>query len=60
MTLGRRNWDYYQGIQTEATEFEVDDSCKEVWETGTAFLGTPKSARLTSFALNQYLDIYLL
>ena len=47
-----------EAVQTVIQDFAVDNKYAEIWEYGLQLLGKPLTARLTSYANAQYLDIY--
>ena len=47
-----------ESIQSRLSEFKIDAKYKEAWKAGLQLLGKPLSARLTSRADIQFLDVY--
>ena len=45
-------------VQATTTDFPVEEKYQAAWDDGLELLGRPLSARLTSYANAQYLDIY--
>ena len=58
--LGEFNAGYPEAVQTEISHFTVDPAVMPLWESGLEWLGRPLSARLTSYAREQFLDVYYL
>ena len=58
MFSGRPTVSNKDAIQTNLSEFKVEAQFQEAWATGLQLLGKPLSARLTSRANIQFLDIY--
>ena len=49
---------YPQAVQTEIRDFIIDPTYEKTWQEGLELLGKPLTARLTTFAKKQFLDIY--
>ena len=56
--VGAMNSGFMHGIQTTMSEFAIRKEDEKEWNNGLELLGRPQSVRLTSFARQQFLDIY--